>query len=77
VRRRRLYERRALPKGTTMIRALLLLLDLLTNYQAISAFARDLLLFGMGNAGMVGLLGSLEVVRRLKLRRNDLTAARV
>jgi len=37
-----------------MLRTLLLLLDVLTNYQAIAAFARDMLLFGMGNAAAVG-----------------------
>lgn len=60
-----------------MMRTLLLLLDLLTNYQAVAAFARDMLLFGMGNAGMAGLLGGVEAVRRLKLHRNELTASRV
>ena len=60
-----------------MLRTFLLLVDLLTNYQAIAAFTRDLLLFGMGNAGLVGLLASVEAVRRSRLHRNDLTASRV
>jgi len=60
-----------------MLRTFLLVVDLLTNYQEIAAFARDILLFGMGNAGVVGVLGSVEAVRRLKLHRNDLTASRV
>jgi hypothetical protein len=76
VRRRWLYERRVLPKGTTMIRTFLLLLDLLTNYQAVAALVRDVFTFGIANAGMVCLLSSLEVVRRSKLRRNDLTTSR-
>ena len=77
VRHRWLYKRRVLPKGTTMIRTFLLLLDLLTNYQAVAALVRDIFTFGMANAGVVVLLGSFEVVRRLKLRRSDLTTSRI
>lgn len=54
-----------------MIRSLVLLLDLLTNYQAVECFARDVFTFGLANAAFVSLLGCVEILRRLKLRRNS------
>ena len=52
-----------------MIRALVLLLDLLTNYQVVESLARDVFTLGLASTGIACLLGSFEIVRRLKLRR--------
>ena len=52
-----------------MVRVLVLLLDLLTNYQAVESLARDVVTVGLASTGMACLFGSFEIVRRLKLRR--------
>lgn len=52
-----------------MIRSLVLLLDLLTNYQAVEALARDVFTFGLANTGVACIFVSFEIVRRVKLRR--------
>jgi hypothetical protein len=53
-----------------MIRSLVLLLDLLTDYQALEALARDVFTFGLVNTSIACILASFEIVRRLKLRRS-------
>jgi hypothetical protein len=52
----------------TMIHTLFALLDMLTDFQAMTALTRELLTFGLFNAGMALLLGSFEIVRRSKCR---------
>jgi hypothetical protein len=52
-----------------MIRSLVLLLDLLTHYQAMEALARCVLTFGMVNTALACFLGCVEIIRRIKLRR--------
>ncbi|HKV61482.1 MAG TPA: hypothetical protein VJO16_06190 [Candidatus Acidoferrum sp.] len=59
-----------------MIRSLVLLLDLLTNYQAMEALARDVFTFGMANTVLVCFLGCVEIVRRIKLRRPAVAPSR-
>jgi hypothetical protein len=51
-----------------MIRALVLLLDLLTNYQAVESLAHDVFTLGLASTGIACLFGSFEIVRCLKLR---------
>jgi hypothetical protein len=53
-----------------MIRALVLLLDLLTNSQALEALARDIFTFGLVNTGIGCIFAGFEIVRRWKLRRS-------
>jgi len=53
-----------------MIRALVLLLDLLTNSQALEALAREVFTFGLVNTGIACIFAGFEIVRRLKLRRS-------
>jgi hypothetical protein len=64
-------------KGITVIRSLILLLDLLTNYQAVEALARDVFTFGLVNTGVACIFASFEIVRRLKLRRTAAELSRV
>jgi hypothetical protein len=54
----------------TMIRSLVLLLDLLTNSQALEALAHDVFTFGLVNTSIACIFASFEIVRRLKLRRS-------
>jgi hypothetical protein len=54
----------------TMIQALVLLLDLLTNSQALEALARDVFTFGLVNTGIACIFASFGIVRRWKVRRN-------
>jgi hypothetical protein len=54
----------------TMIRSLDLLLDLLTNSQALEALARDVFTFGLVNTGIVFIFAGFEIVRRWKLSRS-------
>lgn len=60
-----------------MIRSLVLLLDLLTNYQTVEALARDVFTFGLVNTGVACFFTSFEIVRRLKLRRTAAELSRV
>ena len=53
-----------------MLRVLVVLLDLLTNYQAVESLARYVFTLGSASTGIVFLFGSFEIVRCLKLRRN-------
>ena len=53
-----------------MIRSLDLLLDLLTNSQALEALARDFFTFCLVNTGIACIFASFEIVRRWKLRRS-------
>jgi hypothetical protein len=53
-----------------MMRSLVLLLDLLTNSQALEALARDIFTFGLANTGISCIFAGFAIVRRLKLRRN-------
>jgi len=52
-----------------MIRALVLLLDLLTNYQAVESLARGISTLGLASTGIACLFGGFEIVRRRKFRR--------
>jgi hypothetical protein len=54
-----------------MIHTLVLLMNLLTNEQAVSALARDALTFGLTNVGTALFLASLVVFRRLLRGRGD------
>jgi len=54
-----------------MTHTFLFLLDLLANSQAVAALLRDLLTFGAANTGFACLLGSLEILRRSRLRTNQ------
>jgi hypothetical protein len=54
-----------------MLHALILLLDLMTDRQAMTALAHDAFTFGLANTGIACLLGGFEIVRRSKLHRND------
>jgi hypothetical protein len=54
----------------TTIRALVLLLDLLTDFPALAALARDVFTFGLVNTTVVLTFATFEIGRRLKLRRN-------
>jgi hypothetical protein len=60
----------------TMIRALLLLLNLLTDYQALEALARDVFTFGLVNTGIACMLTGFAIVRRSKLRRSTTAPSR-
>ena len=51
-----------------MIHTLFALLDMLTDFQAMTALTRELLTFGLFNTGFAFLLGSFEIVRRSKCR---------
>jgi len=51
-----------------MIRSLVLLLDLLTNYQAMEALARCVFTFGVVNTALTCFLGSVEILRRTRVR---------
>jgi hypothetical protein len=53
-----------------MIRFLLLLLDLLTNFQAVEALTRNVLTLGLANTAIACLLGSFEIVHRVRFRQN-------
>jgi hypothetical protein len=59
-----------------MIRSLVLLLDLLTNSQALEALARDVFTFGLVNTGIACVFASFEIVRRRKLRRSAVAPSR-
>jgi len=59
-----------------MIRPLVLLLDLLTNYQAVACFAHEVFTFGLANTAFVCLLGSGEIFRRIRLRRPAIAPSR-
>jgi hypothetical protein len=59
-----------------MIRSLVLLLDLLTNYQAVEALARCVFTFGMANTALACFLGSFEILRRIKVRRPAVAPSR-
>jgi hypothetical protein len=59
-----------------MIRLLLLLLDLLTNHQALEALARHVFVVGLANTGIACLIGGFAIVRRLKPRRVTTTPSR-
>jgi hypothetical protein len=60
----------------TMTHTLLFLFDLLTNSQAVAALVRDLLAFGTANTGFACFLGSLEILRRSRLRQNQTAFSR-
>jgi len=60
-----------------MIRCLVLLLDLLTNYPAFEAVARNVFSFGLANTAIGCLIGGIEIGRRTKLRRNTAAPSRV
>lgn len=53
-----------------MIHTLFALLDLLTNCPAMAALIHQLLTFGLANTGIACLLGSFEIVRRCRFRRD-------
>jgi hypothetical protein len=53
-----------------MIRCLVWLLDLLTNYQALEVVVRNVFSFGLANTAIGCLIGGVEIGRRTKLRRN-------
>ena len=59
-----------------MIRAIVLLLDLLTNYQAVEALARDVFTLGLVNTGIACLVGGFEIISRLKLHRGTARPSR-
>jgi hypothetical protein len=59
-----------------MIRSLVLLLDLLTNSQALEALARDVFTLGLVNTGIACIFAGFEIVRRLKLHRNTVAPSR-
>jgi hypothetical protein len=65
------------PGKKTMTHTLILLLELLTNSQAVAALVRDLLTFGAANTAFACLFGSLEIVRRTRLRPNQIAFSRV
>jgi hypothetical protein len=52
-----------------MIRSLVLLLDLLTNYQTVETLARCVFSFGVVNTALACFLGCVEIIRRIRLRR--------
>jgi hypothetical protein len=60
----------------TMIRSLDLLLDLLTNSQALEALTRGVFTFGLVNTGIACIFAGFEIVRRLKLRRSTAAPSR-
>jgi hypothetical protein len=59
-----------------MIHTLVLLMNLLTNEQAVSALARDVLTFGLTNVGIALFLASLVILRRLLRGRRDVAPSR-
>jgi len=59
-----------------MIQTLVLLMNLLTNEQAVSALARDVLTFGLTNVGIALFLASVVMRRRLLRGRRDLAPSR-
>jgi len=59
-----------------MIQTLVLLMNLLTNEQAVSALARDVLTFGLTNVGIALFLASVVMLRRLLRDRRDLAPSR-
>ena len=59
-----------------MVRALILLLDLLTNYQAVESLARDVFRLGLASTGIACLFGGFEIVSRLKLHRGNARPSR-
>ena len=59
-----------------MIHTLVLLMNLLTNEQALSTLARDVLTFGLANVGIALFLASLVMLRRLLLGRRDVAPSR-
>lgn len=59
-----------------MTHTMFFLFDLLTNSQAVAALVRDLLTFGTVNTGFACFLGSLEILRRLRLRQNQTALSR-
>jgi hypothetical protein len=52
-----------------MLRSLVLLLDLLTNYHAVESLARDLLTLGVTNTAIAVLIAGCAMLRRWKPRR--------
>jgi hypothetical protein len=60
-----------------MIHTLVLLMNLLTNEQAVSALARDVLTFGLTNVGIALFLASLLILRHLIRGRRDVVLSRV
>lgn len=59
-----------------MIRFLFLLLDLLTNHQALAVLARDVFALGLSSTGIACLMAGFQIVRRLKLRRTAAAPSR-
>jgi hypothetical protein len=58
-----------------MIRCLVLLWDLLTNYQAWEAVVRNVFSLGLANTAICCLIGGIEI-GRTKLRRNTAAPSR-
>jgi hypothetical protein len=59
-----------------MIRSLVLLLELLTSYQAVEALARCVFTFGMANTALACFLGSFEILHWIKVRRPAVAPSR-
>lgn len=59
-----------------MMQTLLLLLNLLTEDHQITDLAHQALMSGVTNTGIALFLGSFLLLRRAKLRRNDLAVSR-
>jgi hypothetical protein len=59
-----------------MIQSLVLLVDLLTNYQAVESLARDVFSFGLANTAIAILFVGYEIIRRIKLHRNQAALSR-
>ena len=59
-----------------MIKALFVLLDLLTNYQGLADLAQVVFRIGVANTGIVFVLVSFVVVRRWMSRRNGAAPSR-
>ena len=59
-----------------MIKALVVLLDSLTNYQAVADLVHAVFLFGVANTGIVFVLVSFMIVRRWMIRRNGAAPSR-
>ena len=60
-----------------MVRSLVLLLDLLTDYQDVEAIARNVFTFGLANTAMVCLICGFEIVRRMKAHETAASPPRI